>query len=901
MRLILPCILTCSLAAAALAADPPKPSPETVVLDHAQSSFRAFVGWRTPVLISPDGKLKPVLEPKRRGLKDEDRKPIPVRASAPPPADWLAPDFDDSVWPRCHNWTTLNSWVLLNQDALYSPRSVLEGNRVCMRGTFKVSDPAQVKNLKLDLGFTGGAIVYVNGAELKRAYLPEGSLTPDTMATRYTDDAYVTPDNKFRPYVIDSRGGTLNYNSPEFAAEALKGRLRELGGKDGSPAGLSIPSSMLRKGANVVAIDVHAAPVNELAFELTVGNTAWSGNSQKPFPHAMVVSARVTASAPDGLDNGGLGSGIQLANFQSIDAVQVNDRPAPSVQIRPIRMVGTRNGVFSGKVVLSSAEAVKGLKASVSDLVAADGKARIPAAAVQTRRAELATPQVSWIAGSFDRLLADFPVDVPLAGKRGQAMEPIWVTVRVPADAPPGEYTGTLTIEAQAAAPARFDVPVVIKVHDWKMPDPKDFVIHHNIYQSPDSVARYCNVPLWSDRHFELMGKSLEAFKQVGNKLCVVNLLADSYTLGNSEGMVRWVKKADGGFDYDFSIADKYMDLYQKTSGKPGVLRLDAWQRIADAKGQLGQTVQNVSVFDPASGKVEQMAQPPYGTPENEAFWKPVLAELRKRLEKRGWFDVTAFGWVHYSKPADPRMVDVFKNIWPDGKWMHTAHTFPTEYQGSTKDIRMPVLCTEGVWGVGTLYDPDAARKLYGGQYPRHWTTGQKNIHLGFPRMGVAFISALRDGSRLIAYKVVTEAAVQGNICGLGYLGGDFWPVPVSNTDKRLVRVSWSGQGINMTDAVATLFSPGPDGAVSNERTEMFREGVQVGEAILYLERALEGKKISADIAQKIGDLLDERARYFIRAEEQGSTFHVFAGSGWQDREDRLFALCAEVAKATGK
>ena len=900
MRTAIILLSVLALGLTVYAGEPPKPNPETVVLDLEQASFRAFVGWRTPVLVSPDGKLKPLLEPKRKELKDEDRKPLPVRASAPPPANWVAPEFDDSVWPRFSSWVTLNSWWINAQwvDRRYVPRSVLEGNLACMRGTFMVSDPAAVAGLRLNLGFMGGAVVYVNGVELGRGHLPEGKLAPETMATRYADDAYVTPDNKIRPYVLDTRGGVLNYKTPEFTNEALKGRLREFAGKEGAPGGVTIPSAMLRKGANVIAIEVRAAPVNELAYELTAGNATWTGNHQNPFPHAMVVSARLTAPSPAGLDNGGVGSGIQLANCQSIETVFVNEVPAPSTQLHPMRMVAARNGFFSGKVVLSSAGAIRNLRASVSDLVGADGKAKLPASAIPVRRAELAAAKASWTPGLFDRLLADFPAEISPAGNRKQAVAPVWVTVQVPADAPAGEYKGMLTIEADGKEPVKFSVPVQLKVNDWKLPDPKDFVIHHNIYQSPDSVARYYNVPLWGDKHFELLGKSLGAFKQVGNRLCVVNLIADSFTLGNSEGMVRWIKKPDGGYDYDFTIADKYMDLYEKTSGKPGVLRLDAWQRVNEAKAKTGQSVQNVSVFDPATGKVEQLPQPAFGTPENEAFWKPVLTELRKRLEKRGWFDVAAFGWVHYSKSADPQMVDVFKRIWPDGKWMHTAHTNPSEYPGTTKDVKMPVMCSEYVWGAGELYDPDAARKPYGAQYPRHWKTGPKNIVLGFPRMGVAFISGLYDGSRLAAYKVVTEATIQGNTCGLGYLGGDFWPVPASSTDKRLVRICYGGQGIAMTDAVVACFSPGPDGAVFNERMEIFREGVQVGEAILFLERALEDKKVSGDMEKKIGDLLDERARYYLRAEEQQATFNTFACSAWQERDDRLFALCAEAAKA---
>ena len=61
---------------------------------------------------------------------------------------------------------------------------------------------------------------------------------------------------------------------------------------------------------------------------------------------------------------------------------------------------------------------------------------------------------------AFDRLLADFPADIAPAKfpwnmldwqKKVQlaekAVAPVWVTVRVPADAPAGVYKGTLTID----------------------------------------------------------------------------------------------------------------------------------------------------------------------------------------------------------------------------------------------------------------------------------------------------------------------------------------------------------------------------------------------------------------------------------------------------------------------
>lgn len=925
----------------ALAAEAPKPNPETVILDLNDATFRVFYGWKTPTLIAPDGTLKPVLERKRAGFKDEDRKPVPVLASDPPAANWAALDFDDSAWPKLEvnqpAWRPRLQWAALNArggaDAKYHPGGVLEGNLVCLRGTFEVFDPAKVTDLKLTLGYFGGAVVYVNGVELQRGHLPEGKLTFGTLATRYPDEAYLLTNSTTNKTIRGYAGNWIYgyWGDVRIHTNMLNGMKvwrRELPAK-GASDGVSIPATLLREGVNVIGIAVYSSPVNELFYEKTVGDVTWSGDNNSPFPHAMVVDARLTASSAVGLGLSEAVSGIQLVNNQLIETVTVNERVLPSAQVCPIRMVGARNGVFSGKVLLTSSSAIRNLRATASELTRAgsatstgSGLAISPQGGV-SGSIPVAATQVRWAAKGeayLDPLSASFPTNLPV-GSSKQALGAVWITVRVPADSPAGQYKGALTIEAEGAAPVTFTVPVQLKVNDWRIPDPKHFVIHHNIYQSPDSVARYYNVPLWSDKHFELMGKSLNAFGEVGNKLCVVNLLADSFTLGNSEGMVRWVKKEVPGvgvqvsgdeekggpgapdtrqptpetFSYDFTVADKYMDLYEKTCGKPGVLRLDAWQRTSDAKSKIGQLAQCVSVLDPATGKVEPMPQPAYGTPENEAFWKPVLTELRKRLEKRGWFDVAAFGWVHYSKPADPQLVDVFKRIWPDGKWMHTAHTFPTEYQGTIKDIKMPVLCCEGVWGVGPLYNPDdAGQRLYGQQYPRRWK-GPKNILLGFPRMGVAFIDGIYDQSNLALYRTVTEAAIQGNISGLGYLGGDFWPVQITKDRRGLV--SWSGQGIGMTDAITACFSPGPDGAIFNERMEAFREGVQVGEAILFLERALEDKKVSGAMERKIGNLLNERARYYLRGVRN---FRSFECSTWQERDDRLFALCAEAAAETG-
>jgi hypothetical protein len=81
-------VLTASLigAATVLAGEPPKPAGTPVILDLEQGSFVGYARWKTPSVVAKDGKIGPLLEPLRKNMKEEDRKPITVRGSDRPAA-----------------------------------------------------------------------------------------------------------------------------------------------------------------------------------------------------------------------------------------------------------------------------------------------------------------------------------------------------------------------------------------------------------------------------------------------------------------------------------------------------------------------------------------------------------------------------------------------------------------------------------------------------------------------------------------------------------------------------------------------------------------------------------------------------------------------------------------------
>jgi hypothetical protein len=325
-----------------------------VVLDQARGSFRAFLRWRTPTLISLHGAPKPLLQAKRLNLKEEDRKPLPVRAADGPPQGWAEPGFDDSRWPRALQTVGIStfSYFFCNDTpygAWYSPGIAAEWHTICLRGTFLVTDPSKARDLRFSANFHGGAALYVNGKEMCRANLPAGPLAADTLAEPYPKETYLRPDGQ--PFSRRDEG------DKQFE-DRRKLRCRVLPVSDGGAEGVFIPGALLRAGVNVVALEVRTAPIRE-AFS----SEGWTWTSM--FPHARVWDARLTAATAEGVQsNVGPGPGIAIANSSPIETVEWWHYAQPSERLSPVRLVGARNGAFSGKVVLSSAAAFQLTKAA---------------------------------------------------------------------------------------------------------------------------------------------------------------------------------------------------------------------------------------------------------------------------------------------------------------------------------------------------------------------------------------------------------------------------------------------------------------------------------------------------------------------------------------------------------
>lgn len=606
-------------------------------------------------------------------------------------------------------------------------------------------------------------------------------------------------------------------------------------------------------------------------------------------------------------------SGMQLWEVGYWKTVALADFYGPNYKINkinPISLAGCRNGSFSGYVVVTSCSSpITGLKAKISDLADKKTGKKIPASQAKIRYPELAhnAPHKTWSPPyRFDRMLDEPPEEVKMVDLRGWrnwkpknegpiAMQPIWVTIRVPKDAAPGDYEGTLEIESDLNKVP--PVAVKIRVADWTLPDPKEFRVTNFGQSSPESLALHYGVPRWSDKHFELIGKSLALMAEVNSRQAIVDLCIDFYGMGGSpETMVRWIRQPDGTFKHDFSIFDKYLDTVNKAIGKPVLLRLNCWgEWMKDTKTEEWKWngPSKVTLLDPATGKTEPLEQPRADTPEFVAFWKPVLDEVRKKLEARGWFDVAAMGANSYCWGVSPKLVDAFHAIWPDGKWSYTAHngTLGMHFKGSDGKVSMPCLHTDHIWGPGPS-----------GKEPR----GYKLLLKPRPNWHCFTFRGWRCEWELSRHRGIPEEEIRWGHDGVSDFGVDFFPV--RGAGGRIYALG-NGRGTGGPNcSTLAILSPGDDGPTVNERFEALREGMQIAEAIIFVQKGIDSGKLPPDLADRANKVLEERVKRLTDSflPQPGSSGNLrFEESVYmekaEERENELFAVAGEISKTLKK
>lgn len=843
---------------------------ETVAILNEASFARCYTMGATPRIQRASGEVEPYTT--QRELKSAVKAEL--THTAPPPANWKEPEFADSDWVRVKGFAGTSANLGELPVAL-----------ICARSRFEVKDPAHVGDLEATLSFIGGAVVYLNGREIGRAFMPAGEIQPETPAEVYPPEAYLDPDG-----FLLRRG----WGDPAKYPERFRNRVRTLKVK--------LPAAAIRKGVNVLAVEIHRALTSEVMFTAKVRAyepfyANWGMCSLESVrSEGLDLRCGLTLTAPAGssaVPNVARPAGFQVWSHPVMQRVHTSEYGDPNEPLTPVSMVGARNGAFSGQFVVGSSSAINGLRVGVSELKSAAG-GTIPAARIQVRFASLAPEHGP---GVFDGLHAEARTEIPLTD--GGAVQPVWLTVAVPREARPGVYTGRATVTAAGVGPV--EVPVSLRVADWEMPDSRQFATHVGLIQSPESVALRYDVPMWSDAHWKLIERSFELLGQVGTDTVYLPLLRRTH-FGNEHSMVRWIRKPGAGanaYSHDFSIVDRYLDLAVKHLGRPSVVSLYCWEVYTGGawafggKGDGAGKGMGFSLLDPQSGALEEAVGPEWGSPEIRDFWRPVLDGVMALLKKKGLEGSALVGLGGDTRPSKASVQDLAALL-PGVKWELHTHPFVNRLH------EQPVGYLASVWGAPAPPGPNEKRK-YG------WN--QSFLFTAFPREGGCWTGPLEPGRPPLRYLLVMEGMLVGGGQGIGRVGADFWPVlkdgrgRLKDTVVGRYKDTGGGGSLSLHCSDAAFLAPGREGADSSVRFEMLRMGVQVAEARIALERALQDPAAAGKLGPKQGEafqaLLDERLEALKTGRFDGWPW--FVGSGWQERDYRLYEAAGAVARAVGR
>lgn len=248
-------------------------------------------------------------------------------------------------------------------------------------------------------------------------------------------------------------------------------------------------------------------------------------------------------------------------------------------------------------------------------------------------------------ASKYDSLLVADPIDLgrTVVALEAQTTQPVWVQCAIPPSAQPGTYRGALLLKAGDQLIKR--LPLAVRVSTRVLPKPETWAYHLDLWQNPFAVARYHQVPLWSDAHFEAMRPLMKRLADAGQKVITASIMHkpwNAQTEDHYESMITWMKRADGTWVYDYTVFDRWVEFMSSLGIKKQIncYSMVPWEL-------------SFRYYDQATDGMKSIKAAP-GDAAYEELWVPMLKAFASHLREKGWFDRCAIA-------MDERPMEVMK------------------------------------------------------------------------------------------------------------------------------------------------------------------------------------------------------------------------------------------------
>ena len=259
----------------------------------------------------------------------------------------------------------------------------------------------------------------------------------------------------------------------------------------------------------------------------------------------------------------------------------------------------------------------------------------------------------------YDSLLVADPIDTNLKTMAlpARTVQPVWVQCWIPQSATPGTYQGELLINDGSRLLQRLNLEITVSSRE--LPQPSEWAYHLDLWQSPYAVARYYQVPLWSQEHFDAMRPLMKMLADAGQKIITATLTHKPWN-GQTEDyfdtMVTWIKRADGTWAFDYTISARWVEFMMSVGIDKQIncYSMVPWEL-------------SFQYYDQATNSLQFVKTAP-GDAAYEEMWGAMLASFSKHLKEKGWFDICAIAMDERPMEVMQKTLKVIRKADPDFK-----------------------------------------------------------------------------------------------------------------------------------------------------------------------------------------------------------------------------------------
>jgi hypothetical protein len=291
---------------------------------------------------------------------------------------------------------------------------------------------------------------------------------------------------------------------------------------------------------------------------------------------------------------------------------------------RTLSAAACRNERVAFQVAAYAAEGAKDLRVHATPL---RGAGEIPAAAWQVR-------YVDYVETEERGMVGDILSEDPVRDLAKAQVQPIWLTLRVPRETPSGAYQGEVEIRC---GDQKAVFPVEVAVLDAVLPDPKDDGFYLDLWQHPGAIARFHQVKMWSEAHWNLIRDYTRALAEAGQNpitACIIHDPWASQTLDPHPSMVEWTRNGDGTLAFDFAVFDRYVALCFE-EGFTGPINC-----YSLAMGPGARLDCPIRYWDAAEGRYGRL-ECTVGDDTWKGVWQQFFAVFIPHLREKGWLEKT--------------------------------------------------------------------------------------------------------------------------------------------------------------------------------------------------------------------------------------------------------------------